>query len=200
MGALPRHQAIVDRLPRLQLGEMLVARGLLTPKQLSEALEHQKSQGHRKLLGETLVELQFATDEQVMDAVAESYGIPFARDIARIADPKALETLPRDWLLEHLVLPLFLVRETLTVAVAEPANLYLFEEIRRRTGKHVRSWQRPLRVFARHSRHMFPRRMSSSSMTSWADSMNTRSPLLSAKSLRSKICAISRDIRPLSRL
>ena len=48
MGALPRHQAIVDRLPRLQLGEMLVARGLLTPKQLSEALEHQKSQGHRK--------------------------------------------------------------------------------------------------------------------------------------------------------
>ena len=101
MGALPRHQAIVDRLPRLQLGEMLVARGLLTPKQLVEALEHQKTQGHRKLLGETLVELQFASDEQVMEAVAESYGIPFARDITRIADPKALETVIRYYRRQH---------------------------------------------------------------------------------------------------
>jgi type IV pilus assembly protein PilB len=137
MGALPRHQAIVDRLPRLQLGETLVARGRITPKQLADALEHQKDRGHRRLLGETLVELGFVTDHDVMEAVAEGYGIPFARDIARIADPRVLEALPRDYLLEHLVLPLFLVRETLTVAVAEPANLYLFEEIRRRTQKTV---------------------------------------------------------------
>ena len=137
MGALPRHQAVVDRLPRLQLGEMLVGRGLITPKQLNDALEHQREKGHRKLLGETLVELGFVTDHDVMAAVAESYGIPFARDIARIADPKFLEILPRDYLLEHLVLPLFVVRDCVTVAVAEPANLYLFEEIRRRTGKSV---------------------------------------------------------------
>ncbi len=137
MGALPRHQAIVDRLPRLQLGEMLIGRGLITPKQLGDALEHQKEKGHRRLLGETLVELGFVTDHDVMEAVAESYGIPFARDIARIADPKVLEVLPREYLLEHLVLPLFLVRDVLTVAVAEPANLYLFEEIRRRTSKSV---------------------------------------------------------------
>ena len=137
MGALPRHQAIVDKLPRLQLGELLVARGLITPKQLGDALDHQKEKGHRRLLGETLVELGFVTDHDVMEAVADSYGIPFARDIARIADPRCLEVLPRDYLLEHLVLPLFLVRDMLTVAVAEPANLYLFEEIRRRTGRQV---------------------------------------------------------------
>ncbi len=137
MGALPRHQAIVDRLPRLQLGETLIARGLITPKQLVDALEHQKEKGHRRLLGETLVELGFVTDHDVMEAVADSYGIPFARDIARIADPKCLEVLPREYLLEHLVLPLYLVRGMLTVAVAEPANLYLFEEVRRRTAKNV---------------------------------------------------------------
>lgn len=137
MGALPRHQAIVDRLPRLQLGETLIARGLITPKQLADALEHQKEKGHRRLLGETLVELGFVTDHDVMEAVADSYGIPFARDIARIADPKCLEVLPREYLLEHLVLPLYLVRGMLTVAVAEPANLYLFEEVRRRTAKNV---------------------------------------------------------------
>ena len=114
MSALPRHQAIVDRLPRLQLGEMLVGRGLITLKQLTDALDHQKQKGHRRLLGETLVELGFVTDHDVMAAVAESYGIPFARDITRIADPKTLEILPREYLLEHLVLPLYVVRDVAT--------------------------------------------------------------------------------------
>jgi len=137
MSALPRHQAIVDKLPRLQLGQMLVARNLISQKQLEGALEHQRENGQRALLGETLVQLGFVSDYDVMQVVAESYGIPFAKDIARIADPKALEVLSRDYLLEHLVLPLFVVRDVLTVAVAEPANLYLFEDIRHRTGKTV---------------------------------------------------------------
>jgi type IV pilus assembly protein PilB len=137
MSALPRHQAIVDKLPRLQLGQMLVTRQLISQKQLEDALEHQRENGQRALLGETLVTLGFVSDYDVMQVVAESYGIPFAKEIARIADPKALETLSREYLLEHLVLPLFLVRDVLTVAVAEPANLYLFEDIRHRTGKTV---------------------------------------------------------------
>jgi type IV pilus assembly protein PilB len=137
MSALPRQQAIVDRLPHLHLGEMLVGRGVITPKQLADALDHQRSAGHRRLLGETLVELGFTTDHAVMEAVADSYGIPFAKDIARLADPRCLELLPREHLLDNLVLPMFRVAGMLTVAVAEPANLYLFEEIRRRTGLEV---------------------------------------------------------------
>ena len=137
MGALPRHQAFVDRLPRQQLGEALVARGLITPKQLVDALDHQKEKGHKRLLGETLVELGFVTEHDVMEVVADGYGIPFARDIARIADPRCIEVLPREYLLEHLVLPMFLVRGTLTVAVAEPANFYLVDELRTRTKHDV---------------------------------------------------------------
>ena len=38
MSALPRHQAIVDKLPRLQLGQMLVTRHLISQKQLEDAL------------------------------------------------------------------------------------------------------------------------------------------------------------------
>jgi drug/metabolite transporter (DMT)-like permease len=54
MSALPRHQAIVDKLPRLQLGQMLVTRHLISQKQLEDALEHQRENGQRALLGETL--------------------------------------------------------------------------------------------------------------------------------------------------
>ncbi len=123
--------------PRLQLGELLVSRGLLTERQLEQALEHQAQRGHKRLLGEVLVELNFLTEAQVMEALAETYGVPYASDTARIADPKVVELLPREFLEEHNVLPLFLVRGVLTVAVSEPANLYLIEEIQRRSGYQV---------------------------------------------------------------
>ncbi len=122
---------------RLQLGDALVSKDLITREQLLEALEYQSQKGHKKLLGEVLVELNFVTEEQVMEVLAEGYGIPFVTETAKIADPKVVELLPRDFLEEHNVLPLFRVRGVLTVAVSEPANLYLVEEIERLTGDEV---------------------------------------------------------------
>jgi type IV pilus assembly protein PilB len=127
----------VDPMPRVQLGELLVSKGLISPEQLKQALEHQSQKGHKKLLGEVLIELNFVTEQQVLEVLAEGYGIPFATHTARIADPRVLSILPREFLEDHKVLPLFLVRGTLTVAVSEPTNLFLIEEIQRRTGYEV---------------------------------------------------------------
>jgi type IV pilus assembly protein PilB len=127
----------LDPLPRLQLGEMLVSKRLISEDQLKQALEHQSQKGHKKLLGEVLMDLNFVSEQQVLEVLAEGYGIPFATQTARIADPRVLSILPRDFLEDHKVLPLFLVRGTLTVAVSEPTNLFLIEEIQRRTGYEV---------------------------------------------------------------
>jgi type IV pilus assembly protein PilB len=126
-----------DAVARLALGEMLVDRGHITEAQLEQALEHQRERDHRKLLGEVLVELNFVEEEQVLSTLAEAYGIPFVTSTASIADPKVAELLPREFLEDHKVLPLFLVRNVLTLAVAEPANLYLVEEVQRMTGYEV---------------------------------------------------------------
>jgi type IV pilus assembly protein PilB len=123
--------------PRLRLGEALVTKGIITREQLQDALDQQAQRGHKKLVGEVLVELKFVTEEQVMEVLAEGYGLPFVTHTAKIADPKVVELLPRDFLEEHNVLPLFLVRGVLTVAVSEPANLFLIEEIERLTGNEV---------------------------------------------------------------
>ncbi|HRQ76128.1 MAG TPA: ATPase, T2SS/T4P/T4SS family [Phycisphaerales bacterium] len=122
---------------RLQLGDMLIAKGYITQNQLQQALEHQAQRGHKKLLGEVLTELNFVNETQVLEVLAEGYGVPFITHIARIADPKVIELLPRDFIEEHKVLPLFLVRGMLTIAVSEPANLYLVEEVQRLTGYDV---------------------------------------------------------------
>jgi type IV pilus assembly protein PilB len=126
-----------DTATRLQLGEMLVARGAISESQLEQALEHQRQKGHKKLLGEVLVELNFATEQQVLEVLAEGYGVPFITQTAKLADPKVVELLPRDFVEEHKVLPLFLVRGVLTLAVSEPANLFLVEEVQRLTGYDV---------------------------------------------------------------
>ncbi len=116
------------------LGQLLMRRGVLSQEQLDCALEQQRKCDERKLIGEVLVEMGLADDKIVLETLAEAYGIPFASDTARLADPKVIEVLPREFLEEHGVLPMFLVRGVLTVAVSEPANLYLLEEIERRTG------------------------------------------------------------------
>lgn len=116
------------------LGQLLLRRGVLSQEQLDSALKQQQGCEQRKLIGEVLVEMGLADDRTVLETLAEAYGIPFASDTARLADPKVIELLPREFLEEHGVLPMFLVRGVLTVAVSEPANLYLLEEIERRTG------------------------------------------------------------------
>ena len=128
----------VEPLSRLPLGEMLLQRDLLTQEDLDRALEHQAQSGHQKLLGEILEQLGLVSEASVLEVIAEGYGVPFVDQVARVADPRALEALPRDFIEEHRVLPLFLVRDILTVAVSEPANLYLVEEIARISGYDIK--------------------------------------------------------------
>jgi len=121
----------------MPIGELLVRRGVLAEEDLQRALEHQSSQQHRKLLGEVLVDLELASELDVVEVLADEYGVPSVDSLAKIADPRTLEVLPRAFIEEHQVLPMFLIRNTLTVAVAELSNLYLIEEIARRTGHEV---------------------------------------------------------------
>jgi type IV pilus assembly protein PilB len=132
-----RTRASAANAPKVQLGELLVERGLISETQLRDALEEQKRTGHRKLLGEILIELSIVSEEQVVEALASAYGVPYAKLTPRLADPRVTERLPRDFIDTHSVLPLFLVDNLLTVAVSEPANLFLTEEIERLSGCDV---------------------------------------------------------------
>lgn len=120
-----------------QLGQILLARGVLTQEQLDAAIEEQRAHRHRKLLGEILVELGTCSEDQVLEALAEAYSVPYAKLTPRLVDPKVIELLTRDFLEKHNVLPLFRVHGVLTVAMSEPANVFMIEEISRITGCQV---------------------------------------------------------------
>jgi type IV pilus assembly protein PilB len=122
---------------RTQLGQLLLARGIVTQEQIDQALAEQSQKGHRKLLGELLIELGHCTENQIAAALAEGYGVPYAQISPKLCDPKAIEILPREFLEAHMVLPLFKVHDTLTVALSEPTNVFLIDEIERLSGCRV---------------------------------------------------------------
>ncbi|MCD6365822.1 MAG: type II/IV secretion system protein [Planctomycetes bacterium] len=119
---------------KLQLGERLIKDGSLTKDELEAALTHQRETGNSLLLGEVLLKLGFCSEEEIMSALAAGYDIPFAGISSRIADPKIMEVLPREFMDKHSVLPLFKVRNRLTLAVTEPVNVFLLDEVERITG------------------------------------------------------------------
>ncbi len=122
---------------KMQLGQLLLARGVVTAEQIDKALAEQKDKGHRKLLGELLVEMGYCTENQIASALAQGYGVPYAQVTPKICDPKVVEILPREFLEEYIILPLFKVHNVLTVAVSEPTNVFLIDEIERISGCKV---------------------------------------------------------------
>jgi type IV pilus assembly protein PilB len=79
----------------------------------------------------------YCTENQIASALAQGYGVPYAQVTPKICDPKVIEILPRDFLEEYIVLPLFKVNNVLTIAVSEPTNVFLIDEIERISGCKV---------------------------------------------------------------
>ena len=128
---------IIANTKRKSLGQLLISKGIITQPLLDAVLETQKAQGKHKLLGEMLIEQGLVTEEQICEALADAYGVPYAKANPKICDPKVIEVLPREFIEKHGVLPMFLVNGVLTVALAEPSNLFLIEEIHQLTGHTV---------------------------------------------------------------
>ncbi|MBW8035522.1 MAG: type II/IV secretion system protein [Planctomycetes bacterium] len=123
--------AVVATGNKLQLGQVLLERGIITSDQIDVALEEQRRGGHNRLLGEVLVDFGYCGEGQIVSAIAEAYGVPYAQITPKICDPQVTEVLPREFLEEYTVLPLFKVNNILTIALSEPSNVFLIDEIER---------------------------------------------------------------------
>ncbi len=114
--------------PGDRLGDLLIREGLITKDQLDKALQEQKSNGQR--LGYNLVKLGFVQETEITKMLARQYRMP-AVDLARFeVDPKIVKLIPADVALKHLVLPLKRDGRTLTVAMADPTNLSVIDDLK----------------------------------------------------------------------
>jgi len=120
----------------LRLGELLLEDGLVTREELEKALSRQKSRGG--LLGAALVELGYLTEAALAAALARRYGIATVDVSETVPDRRLVRDffarVPRERAAELRVLPLARRGRTLTLAMADPANVVAIDEVVSRTG------------------------------------------------------------------
>ena len=111
-----------------RLGQILMEDGLLTREQLKLALAEQKQS--RSRLGYALVKLGFVPELEVTKVLARQYRMP-AVDLSRFeVDGRILKLIPSDLALRSVVLPLKREGRTLTVAMADPTDMGLLEDLK----------------------------------------------------------------------
>ena len=111
-----------------RIGDLLFKEGLITAEQLAKALQEQKQSGTR--VGYNLIKLGFIQEVELTKALAKQHKMP-AVDLSRFeVDPKIAKMIPSDLAQKNLVIPLKRDGRTLTVAMADPANLGVLEDLK----------------------------------------------------------------------
>ena len=111
-----------------RLGDLLLSEGIVTPAQLQAALAEQKTGTHR--LGYILVKQGVVDELELTKMLARQYRMP-AVDLSQFeVDPRLVPLIPPDLAAKRIVLPLRREGRTLTVAVADPTDQGLLEDLK----------------------------------------------------------------------
>lgn len=119
----------------VKLGKLLLYMGIVNRTQLHEALERQKET--RRLIGETLVELGFAKEEDIVGAIAFQYMIPYLRMKNCDVDKVLLSLIPRECAMKYRCFPIDKLETILTIVMANPLDKKAVEEIKKVANSDV---------------------------------------------------------------
>lgn len=136
----PRLEDAVRRQKKKMLtGEILIARGLVTPDDVAAALESQRKSGPRaRRIGEVLVELGLIEERHVIEALSEKFSIPVLDpDISQI-DCELGRRISLKYLRRQNALPIKLEDGELHLLVSDPTSTAFMEEIARLFNCRVR--------------------------------------------------------------
>jgi type IV pilus assembly protein PilB len=122
-----------ENLPsRPKLGSLLERAQAITMTQLMRALTMHKSAGIR--LGEYLVTYGYITDVQLTRALAEQFDLPVVDLATANIDPFYSKLIPKEYELQHEVLPISYSDGKLTVAIADPTDTKVLRHLETMTG------------------------------------------------------------------
>ena len=122
------------------LGNMLVAAGIITQSQLQEALEQQKIKvrnGGKGLLGRTLMEMGYCTEEDIARVMAEQAGVPYLSLESYTVDETAVGLITPEMARRYHALPLGFDQGRLIVAMMNPNDVIAIDDLRLLTGYDI---------------------------------------------------------------
>ena len=118
-----------------RIGALLVSEGLITREQLAQALQEQRSSGGR--LGYTIVKLGMVDELTLTRLLARQYKIPAVDLTKSDIDPALVRLVPAEIAIQHLVLPLKREGRVLYVAMADPTNIRVIDDLKFRTRSDI---------------------------------------------------------------
>jgi type IV pilus assembly protein PilB len=119
----------------VKLGELLLKENMVSPQQLQEALSYQKMNGGK--LGKAFVSLGYVRDEEITSLLSRQYGVPSINLDHFEVDPSIIKVIPAETARKYQILPLSRSGATLTIAMADPTNVFAMDDIKFMTGYNV---------------------------------------------------------------
>ncbi|PYQ51772.1 MAG: type IV-A pilus assembly ATPase PilB [Acidobacteria bacterium] len=119
----------------VRLGELLTKASLITQDQLKDALKVQKDTGSK--LGETLIKLGFVSEEDITECLSQQFGVPSINLDHFEIDSSVIKLINADVARKYNILPVNKTGATITIAMADPTNVFAMDDIKFMTGYNV---------------------------------------------------------------
>ena len=118
-----------------RLGEMLVKAKIISEDQLKQALEEQSKSGGR--LGYNLAKLNILEETEIVSFLSKQYGVPSINLVEFEVDGGIIKLIPGKTAKKYQLVPISRTGGTLTLAMADPTNVFALDDIKFMTGYNV---------------------------------------------------------------
>jgi type IV pilus assembly protein PilB len=118
-----------------KLGQLLVNSLIISEDQLNEAIGLQRREGGR--LGTNLIKLGYINEEKLVSFLSKQWGVPAVNLSDYMIDPSVLKLIPYEIARKYLIVPVARVGATLTIATADPSNVFVIDDVKFMTGYNV---------------------------------------------------------------
>ncbi len=118
-----------------KLGELLLREKIIDSEKLRQAIDYQKK--NNLPISSALVALGFLTEEEIAQALSRQLGYPYIDLDQFEVFPEVISLIPAETAKRNLVMPIHKIKSFLTLAMVDPTDLEVIEDIRFRTGLSV---------------------------------------------------------------
>jgi type IV pilus assembly protein PilB len=118
-----------------KLGELLVSDRIISQQDLEAALRKQEENGSS--LGRILIDMGLASEWEMAAALGKQLNVPFITLSHYEIDPQILASIPVEIVRRYQIVPVDRTGETLTVALSDPSNIFLLDELKLLTKCHI---------------------------------------------------------------
>jgi len=119
----------------VKLGQLLITSNIISEDQLKEAMGRQRKEGGR--LGSNLVKLGYITEDKLVAFLSKQWGVPAINLSDYKVEPQVLKLIPVEIARKYLIIPVARVGATLTIAMADPSNVFVIDDVKFMTGYNV---------------------------------------------------------------